>query len=122
MPRLQQLSPGINKLGTRLRFAEGDVKGKDAHRRQLYPWRKWYQSTRWQKLRLEVFARDGYICQQTGAILNQKEPAPFSPVCDHIEPHRGDPARFWDPHNLQTVSKRWHDSVKQAQENAAIIA
>lgn len=118
MPRLQQLRPSVGRLAPRLGYAEGDQSGKEAYRRQIHPWRKWYQSGRWRKLRLEIFARDAYVCQATGALLNQKEPQPFSPVCDHIVPHRGDHRLFWDPNNLRTVSKKWHDSVKQAEERA----
>ena len=58
-------------------------------------------------------------CQQTGVILMGKDPAHDSPVADHILPHRGDPALFWDEQNLQTVSKAWHDREKQRREHAA---
>ena len=27
---------------------------------------------------------------------------------------------FWDPANLMTVSKAWHDKVKQAQERRSV--
>ncbi len=45
-----------------------------------------------------------------------KYPADDSPVVDHIKPHRGDETLFWDPSNLQTVSKAYHDSEKQKQD------
>jgi 5-methylcytosine-specific restriction enzyme A len=37
-------------------------------------------------------------------------------VCDHIKPHRGDEALFWDETNLQTICKSCHDTLKQVQE------
>lgn len=83
------------------------------------PWRQWYKSTRWQRLRIEVLTRDLYTCQQTGVLLVGKAGAPDSPVVDHIKPHHGRPELFWDPDNLQAVTKGWHDSEKQRQERNA---
>jgi 5-methylcytosine-specific restriction endonuclease McrA len=37
-------------------------------------------------------------------------------VCDHIEPHKGDPGLFWDTSNIQTLCKSCHDSLKQSME------
>lgn len=85
-------------------------------RDQSQPWRAWYKTARWQKLRLAVLTRDNYICRATGAVLVGVHPAPNSPVVDHMRPHRGDPERFWDQGNLQTVSKEYHDKVKQSLE------
>ena len=65
---------------------------------------------------LLILARDGYRCTQTGVMLIGKPPADNSPVVDHITPHRGDEALFWDANNLQSVSKRWHDTVKRGIE------
>ncbi|SMO99451.1 hypothetical protein SAMN06265173_1547 [Thalassovita litoralis] len=78
--------------------------------------KNWLNTARWQRLRLRVLERDGYTCQKTGVLLSGKHPAPNSPVVDHIVPHRGDPGLFWDQSNLQSVSKAWHDSVKQSIE------
>jgi 5-methylcytosine-specific restriction protein A len=36
-------------------------------------------------------------------------------VVDHIQPHRGDQALFWDPSNWQALCKTCHDR-KTAQE------
>lgn len=88
-------------------------------RAEIMPGRSLYKTAQWQRLRLQVFRRDGYVCQKTGVRLTGKHPAPNSPVADHIERHRGDPVLFFDPENLQTVSKAWHDSEKQRQERAA---
>jgi 5-methylcytosine-specific restriction endonuclease McrA len=37
-------------------------------------------------------------------------------VVDHITPHKGDAALFWDPANWQPLCKRCHDSTKQRLE------
>ncbi len=91
---------------------------RDAKRRSERPERKWYASVRWQALRLEIIERDGGLCQQTGEVLVGGRKAPNSMVVDHIKPHRGDPDLFWDPGNLQLVSKAWHDSEKQRRDRA----
>jgi 5-methylcytosine-specific restriction endonuclease McrA len=82
------------------------------------PWRKWYFLARWRKLARQIRQRDGDKCRQTGVLLIGKAPAPNSPVVDHKIPHNGDARLFWDPDNLQTVSKAWHDSEKQRQDKA----
>lgn len=63
--------------------------------------------------------RDNYTCQRTGVLCVGKHPAPDSPVANHRVPHRGDPVLFWDPDNIETVSKEVHDSLIQAEERAA---
>jgi 5-methylcytosine-specific restriction protein A len=90
---------------------------------RVSPARKWYSSARWARLRREVLARDGYMCRQTGVAVEDGAGgrAPWSAVVDHIRPHRGDPALFWDPANLQTVCKAWHDSEKQRLERRGLV-
>ncbi|MBX7275475.1 HNH endonuclease [Pseudomonas sp. ERGC3:05] len=66
---------------------------------------------KWQK------AREGWLnanplcvyCERLGRVT-------AGSVVDHIEPHRGDMAVFWDRDNWQTLCKPCHDSVKQAEE------
>lgn len=76
------------------------------------PWRRWYRTARWKRLRQDVFLRDLYQCRMCGDVISQ----PIERVCDHIEPHGGDERRFWDPGNLQTLCKACHDGEKQRQE------
>ncbi|PIL11694.1 hypothetical protein P775_28770 [Puniceibacterium antarcticum] len=118
MARLTTMPSRLAVPKPRLGTVVGDTKAQERERAQLKPWRAWYNLKRWQKLRRLVFARAGYVCQQTGVALVGKEPAPNAPVCDHILEHKGDPALFWDADNLQAVSKAWHDSEKQKQERA----
>ena len=98
-------------------------------------------TARWQKLRLKILRRDAVdisdrphlmplhvlfrdspwlwpVCQKTGVLLTGAKFAPDSPVVDHIIPHRGDMVLFWDEDNLQTVSKAYHDKVKQSLEKS----
>lgn len=84
------------------------------------PWRRWYKTARWQRLRLEVFERDLFTCQKTGVLLVGVHPAPNSPVAHHDEEHRGNETLFWDKANIITVSKAWHDSEAQAAEQASL--
>jgi 5-methylcytosine-specific restriction protein A len=42
--------------------------------------------------------------------------ARMATVVDHIRPHRGDAALFWDPSNWQPLCKRHHD-VKTRNED-----
>lgn len=41
-------------------------------------------------------------------------------VADHVEPHRGDPEKFWNG-ELQSLCDTCHNSVKQAQEKSGVL-
>ena len=77
--------------------------------------RRNYETTTWRKLRLEVMDADGYICQICGKPTIDRHPK-LQPVVDHIQPHRGDDAVFWNRTNLQTLHKSCHDK-KTGHEN-----
>ncbi|WP_040619343.1 HNH endonuclease [Rhodovulum sp. PH10] len=79
------------------------------------PWRRWYKTTRWQRLRDEVFLRDLCTCRRCGRVTSDD-----ARVCDHVEPHRGDERLFWDAANLQTLCKDCHDRLKQSEEQASL--
>ena len=119
MGRLSILKPTLSTLPPRLGYAEGDAKATDRRRETLAPWRAWYRTARWQKLRLEAFVRDGFKCQRTGEICVGKHPARNSPVANHKIPHHGDPDLFWDIDNIETVTKEVHDGLIQAEEKRA---
>ncbi|SFI65612.1 hypothetical protein SAMN04515648_1013 [Phyllobacterium sp. CL33Tsu] len=110
------LKPRLGTLAPRLGPTPGDSKARDRHREKTQHWRAWYHSARWQKLRLQILIRDNYTCRQTGVLLIGKARSPNSPVVDHIMPHNGDETLFFDPTNLQAVSKEYHDSEKQKQD------
>lgn len=50
-------------------------------------------------------------CQAEGRIT-------AATVVDHIEPHRGDMAKFWDETNWQPLCVPHHSSTKQREDNA----
>lgn len=84
----------------------------DSHRDKA---QKWYKSKRWQKVRGRQLARHPY-CQcplHEGKYL-------LANVVDHIEPHRGDPRKFWSVRNLQSLTKQCHDSWKQRKERGGV--
>lgn len=114
--RLRNLRPRLAAAKPRLGYVEGDAKAQDRHRNALSPWRAWYHTERWQRLRLKIFERDAYTCQRTGEVCAGRHPAPNSPVANHVRPHKGDPALFWDEGNLETVTKAVHDGIVQAEE------
>lgn len=118
MSRLKALAPTLTRLTPRIAplSREQQEQVRLAERDRNVEWRRWYKTARWQKLRFEVLTRDLWICKKTGVLLVGKYPADDSAVVDHITPHRGDPVLFWDPANLQSLSKAYHDSVKQRQE------
>ena len=84
------------------------------------PWRAWYKTARWARLRQAVLVRDAYTCQRSGVLCIGRHPAPNSPVVNHKRPHRGDERLFWSPDNLETVSKAVHDSDIQREEQASL--
>lgn len=106
-PRLASLPPRVSR--------HTDAEG---HGQALEPWRDWFNLKRWRDpvtgLRMQVLERDGFTCQCGCGVM---EPDDSRLVADHIVPHRGDPALFWDPNNLQTLrASPCHNRVKQAQE------
>ncbi|KRD56985.1 HNH endonuclease [Ensifer sp. Root954] len=124
MAKLTTLKPRLATLAPRLGLAKPtDRKEAEAQRLkqrdQEQPWRKWYYTRRWKKLREQVLLRDGYTCQKTGVICVGKHPEGNSPVVDHKTPHRGVLALFWDIDNLETLSKAYHDREKQKAERGA---
>ncbi|MHB2265024.1 HNH endonuclease [Aliihoeflea sp. PC F10.4] len=116
MGRLKTIAPRVGALAPRIGYASGDEQARSRMRDQTVGWRSWYKTSRWQKLREKILARDLFTCQKTGVLLVGKHPAPNSPVVDHVHAHRGDERLFWDETNLMTVSKAYHDSTKQAEE------
>ncbi len=114
MAKLTSLSPSLGVLKPRF-AAPAAAKPTAAYvKRDNSEGRN--KTARWQKLRQKILKRDGWRCQQTGVLVIGKYPKPNSAVVDHIKPHRGDEALFWDESNLQTVSKEYHDKTKQKLE------
>lgn len=94
---------------------------KDERRAASNPLRHLYSTARWARLRKKIFKRDKHKCQATGVGLVGGRKHPHAAVCDHIVPHRGDLALFWDENNLQSVCKEWHDREKQRLEKRGFV-
>lgn len=65
---------------------------------------------RWQRVAKQYLADHPFCvtCQQEGHVT-------IATQCDHVIPHRGDPALFWDPENWQPLCRPCH-SAKTARE------
>lgn len=81
---------------------------------QRSPWHNWYYLARWRRLRWDVLTAADFTCERPGCGRIEADTSKL--VADHIDPHRGDPAKFWDRDNLQCLCKACHDSDKQKQE------
>ena len=66
----------------------------------------------WQQRRRDWLAENP-ICAMCGNLAS---------VLDHVVPHGGDVALFWDETNWQPLCKPCHDGEKQRQEAAERIA
>lgn len=119
MSRLSHLPSRIGFAPDRRSFPVDQAQGPRPVQHSQ-PWKAWYKTARWRRLREQVLVRDAYTCQRTGQVLAGKHPAPDSPVVNHKRPHRGDEALFWDIDNLETVSKAVHDSAIQAEEQVSL--
>lgn len=107
---MPSMPPTARYPGQRSRQAER--RGYDERRREQQPWRAWYQTKEWKAKRAEQLAREPYCraCAEEGRVT------PAS-VCDHVEPHRGDPVKFWQG-ETQSLCKPCHDGAKQREERA----
>jgi len=96
-------------------YSDGKVRRSTFDRkRDQQEWRRWYKTARWQKRRAAQLASEPLcaICLAAGRVT-------AATVADHIEPHRGDPVKFWEG-ALQSLCDeapwRCHSSVKQREE------
>lgn len=107
--KLKTLKPLVNTLPPRIRaYSDHAVRETNS------PWREWYRTSEWQRLRIKTFIADNFTCRMCGVLCRGK--AAHTPVCDHIVPHRGNRTMFFDPLNLQTLCKTCHDGPKQRYE------
>lgn len=90
--------------------------GRSRYRREVQPWRKWYDEPEWRQMARACKVAAHFTCQWPGCgrVCGKGEA-----IADHIKPHRGDRALFFDATNLQCLCKACHDSKKQAAERAA---
>lgn len=119
MGKLSLPTSRLSFAAQRTRHAPDQPKGPVPVQRSA-PWKAWYKTKRWRDLKAQVHIRDNYTCQRTGQLCGGKYPAPDSPVANHKRPHRGNPILFWDPANIETVTKAVHDSAIQAEEQDSL--
>lgn len=116
MVKLTQLRPQIGRLPPMLGPAPGDEKERNRFRADREPWRAWYQTTRWKRLRLRVFERDLFTCQECKRIQGNTAKL----VAHHDKPHHGNETLFWDEDgNIITVCTACHDGPIKARERSA---
>lgn len=96
--------------------APSDERGRSRWRDASEPWRRWYKTARWQRLRWQVLVRDLFTCRRCGRVEGDTSQL----VADHRVPHRGDERLFWDEANLQCLCKLCHDSAKQSEERRGL--
>ena len=117
MGKLKTLPNRLATLTPTLGWLPAPERGSHADRLTHAPWRKWYGTARWQKLRRSIWIRDLFTCQWPGCGRLEGDTSQL--VADHREPHRGNEQMFWDQRNLWTLCKPCHDSRKQKAEQAA---
>lgn len=119
-PLVARIAPSVNYLGS-----GEEIQDRDAARRSMagVSLRRLYNTARWRHkvkgLRVEILTRDGFACRFCKVPLIGGRDAPDSAVVDHIKPHEGNLALFWDRGNLQALCKKCHDGEKQTQDKAA---
>ena len=72
--------------------------------------------SRWQKARI-AFLSANPLC----VLCLQKDRIVASTTVDHIEPHKGDMALFWDMTRWQALCTSCHNSVKKIQEHRGTL-
>ncbi len=70
-----------------------------------------YNSRQWQRLRDQQLSEDPlcWYCEQIGKVA-------VANTVDHITPHNGDEALFFDHNNLRSSCKRCHDSIAAVKD------
>lgn len=105
-PRVQMIKPVMTTMDVRqgkVITGAGWRAGKTTNQRgYTYQW----QQARMRFLRAYPLC---CYCQRDGRLA-------IATVVDHIVPHQGDEARFWDESNWQPLCKPCHDGVKAKEE------
>lgn len=75
-----------------------------------------YSTLQWKRLRLNQLQSSPFC-----ALCLQVEHRTPATVVDHVTPHRGDRALFFDATNLQSLCKTCHDSTKKRFEITGVL-
>ena len=103
--------PGCPEL-TNDRFCEGHRKQEDRrYDRENRPYKKLYNSSRWQRLRKQFLMRHP-LCVE----CKKRDRVTPATVVDHVIPHKGNEELFWNQENWQALCKSCHDR-KTAKED-----
>lgn len=80
------------------------------------PYKHLYNTKRWYRLRYHQLRKEPLcvFCERLGKVT----PAT---IADHVRPHRGDEALFFDGDNLQSLCKPCHDGAKQQLEKSGTL-
>lgn len=78
--------------------------------KRLYGTKRWYRLRHHQLSKQPLCA----LCQKLGKVT-------AATVVDHVRPHRGDEALFFDAGNLQSLCKPCHDGAKQQLEKSGTL-
>jgi 5-methylcytosine-specific restriction enzyme A len=109
-PRCRRARPSHRLGGQGMRHPPVTPKQDYERRRRLLPWRAWYMTTRWRRLRAAQLRAEPmcHMCKQRGI----DRPAS---VCNHVTRHQGNSDAFWSgPFN--SLCKSCHDSDQQRIE------
>lgn len=94
-------------------YCEAHTRSRELGRgRWNFEVRRWYRTARWAALRARV------LLEQPFCVSCQAEGRPIADTTDvdHIRPHRGTPALFWDRRNLQGLCHACHSRKTQRGE------
>jgi len=110
--RLKMLRDATHRMAPMVGYLPRSAALASRDRDATKPWRGWYHTARWRSLRREVLARDECTCRMCGRLEHDTSRL----VADHIVPHRGNEALFWDDQNLQCLCQTCHSGAKQREE------
>lgn len=79
--------------------------------RSARPWRALYSTAKWKRLREQQLTNEP-LCR----FCLDREDIVVATVVDHIQPHKGSEALFYDAENLQSLCAHHHNSTKQRME------
>lgn len=77
---------------------------------------KFLYGRKWRKAR-SAFLKSHPLC----IICTRTGTTSVATVVDHITPHKGDLALFWDQNNWQPLCENCHNSYKQAMDKSGVI-
>lgn len=79
--------------------------------RRVTPKVSWYNTARWKRLRKRQLSKEPLCgcCKSVGITES-------ATIADHIDPHKGDYEKFFDPDNLQSLCVSCHNSKTAKQD------